>query len=143
LLGTHDATDATMDTPGARVLVAEDDYDMRAMIVAALRADGHVVVEAANGVELLDAIATGLISQRPEDAFDVVLSDVRMPRINGIDVITRLRQNSYPVPVIVMTASGDATFLARLRELGIRLLEKPFDLDDLRDAITSAVSPPK
>jgi CheY-like chemotaxis protein len=130
-----------MDTH-ARVLVAEDDYDMRAMIAAALRAEGHSVIEATNGIELLDAIAAALISRRPEDGFDVVLSDVRMPRINGIDVITRLREASWHVPVIVMTASGDTSFLDHLRKLGIRLLEKPFDLDDLRDAITSAVSPP-
>jgi len=126
----------------ARVLVAEDDFDMRAMIAAALRSDGHTVVEAANGIELLDAIATGLVSRSAGDAFDVVLSDVRMPRINGIDVITQLRRRNWAVPVIVMTASGDAAFLARLRELGIRLLEKPFDLDDLRDAIEGALSPP-
>lgn len=127
-----------MANHGARVLVAEDDYDMRAMIAAALRAEGHEVVEATNGIDLLDAIATGLISGRPEDSFDVVLSDARMPRINGVDVITRLRQASWVVPVIVMTASGDQTFLARLRDLGIRLLEKPFDLDDLRGAIEAA-----
>ena len=131
-----------MHTDGARVLVAEDDFDMRAMIAAALRADGYSVVEAANGIELLDAIAVGLISGRSEDAFDVVLSDVRMPRVNGIDVITRLRQASWTVPVIIMTASGDETFLTRLRELGIRLLEKPFDLDDLREAIATAINRP-
>ena len=131
-----------MHNHGARVLVAEDDYDMRAMIASALRADGHTVVETVNGIELLDAIATGLVSHRPEDAFDVVLSDVRMPRINGIDVITRLRRANWSVPVVVMTASGDAEFLARLRALGIRLLEKPFDLDDLRDAINASVSRP-
>jgi len=131
-----------MHTDGARVLVAEDDFDMRAMIAAALRADGYSVVEAANGIELLDAIAVGLISGRSEDAFDVVLSDVRMPRVNGIDVITRLREASWTVPVIIMTASGDETFLARLSELGIRLLEKPFDLDDLRDAIATAINRP-
>jgi len=131
-----------METQGARVLVAEDDVDMRAMITAALRADGYVVFEASNGVELLDAIATGLISRRDEDRFDVVLSDVRMPRLNGIDVITQLREASWSTPVIIMTASGDATFLARLRALGIRLLEKPFGLDDLRLAIASAISSP-
>jgi DNA-binding NtrC family response regulator len=125
----------------ARVLVAEDDFDMRAMIAAALRADGHAVVEAANGIELLDAIATALISRRPEAAFDVVLSDVRMPRINGIDVITHLKRASWTMPVIVMTASGDAEFIARLKSLGILLLEKPFDLDDLREAIEGALTP--
>jgi two-component system response regulator AtoC len=138
----HDATGLVMDTSGARVLVAEDDFDMRAMIAAALRADGYEVVEAANGIELLDAIATGLISRRREDTFDVVLSDVRMPRVNGIDVVTRLRRAKWSVPVVIMTASGDETFLAHLRELGIRLLEKPFDLDDLRGAIAGAISPP-
>jgi CheY-like chemotaxis protein len=131
-----------MHTDGARVLVAEDDLDMRAMIVAALRSYGYVVVEAANGIELLDAVARGLVSRRVEDRFDVVLSDVRMPRINGIDVVTRLREANWKTPVVIMTASGDASFLARLRELGIRLLEKPFDLDDLRDAIEGAISLP-
>jgi len=141
--GTYDANTGFMATNGARVLVAEDDYDMRTMIASALRADGHAVALATNGIELLDAIASGLISRRPEDAFDVVLSDVRMPRINGIDVIMRLRHARWTVPVIVMTASGDQAFLARLKELGIRLLEKPFDLDDLRDAIAAAINPPR
>jgi CheY-like chemotaxis protein len=130
-----------MQTRSARVLVAEDDADMRAMIAAALRAYGYDVMEAANGIELLDAIATGLISGRRQDAFDVVLSDVRMPRINGIDVITRLKEARWAAPAIIMTASGDPPFLARLNELGVRLLQKPFDLDDLRDAIEGAVNP--
>ncbi|HEX4515375.1 MAG TPA: response regulator [Polyangiaceae bacterium] len=129
-----------MQTRSARVLVAEDDADMRAMIAAALRAYGYDVMEAANGIELLDTIATGLISGRREDAFDVVLSDVRMPRINGIDVITRLKEARWPAPAIIMTASGDPPFLERLNVLGVRLLQKPFDLDDLRDAIEGAVS---
>ena len=119
------------------VLVAEDDDDMRAMVVGALRLDGYHVIEARDGVELLAMLSDP--QSVPSTCPTVVVADVGMPRLSGLAVLEELRREQNMVPIVIITglASKSVRILAkRLGAMGV--FKKPFDLDDLRTAVMNA-----
>jgi DNA-binding response OmpR family regulator len=116
----------------ARLLLAEDDFELRDLLACLLRADGHEVVEARDGNELWSLLSSGH-SERP---FALVVSDVRMPGLTAFDVLTRLQRAWTGTPVILITAFGDQTTHLRALRLGAsRVFDKPFDCDELREAV--------
>lgn len=124
---------------GRRVLLAEDDAEMRSLLSSQLREDGYDVIEAQNGVELVRAI------HRFESAFSpvhLIITDVRMPGFDGLEVLEYLRYANLAMPVIVMTAFGDSrTHLAARSNGAALVLDKPFDVDALRAAVARLVPP--
>jgi CheY-like chemotaxis protein len=121
----------------ATVLVADDDEDLRALVVATLRADGYTVIEARDGVELLDHLVRAV--DDPSERPDVVVTDVRMPNLSGLGVLESLRRAHMALPVVVMTVFADDSVRTMARRLGaVGLLKKPFDFDDLRTAVWNA-----
>lgn len=121
-----------------RVLVAEDDDDMRALVVGSLRADGYEVVEARDGAQAVDAIAGAMLFDEDERAPDIIITDVRLPGINGLSLLAGLRAHHWATPIIVMTAYQPD----RIRPLASRLgadatFAKPFAVDDLRAAVAN------
>ncbi len=119
---------------GARILLAEDNREMRDMVAASLRDDGYEVVVANDGGELLTRLATAALSHNPADGYDLIVSDIRMPVCNGLTVLEEIRRSHWTTPIILMTAFGDAETRARVEKQGGVLFDKPFDLDDLRTA---------
>ena len=120
------------------VLVADDDEDMRALVADTLRGDGHAVLETGDGEELLVALEEAIDdpSRRP----DVVVSDVKMPRLSGLGVLAALRRARLYFPVVLMTVLADESIESVARSLGaVGVLRKPFDVDDLRTAVMNAV----
>jgi DNA-binding response OmpR family regulator len=115
-----------------RLLLAEDDPSLRQMLVSAFLADGFEVVAAADGLELLANIERALEVRREKaDAF-LVVADVHMPGLTGLDVLAILRCAGRQTPVILITAFGDSDTCAEALELGAAaVLDKPFDLDQL------------
>jgi two-component system, response regulator, stage 0 sporulation protein F len=115
-----------------RVVVGEDDAEMRRLVVQALRRDGYDVGEAGDGTTLLallhDRAARG-------EHIDLVISDIRMPGCTGLQVLERLRSANDRVPVILMTAFGDEDTRIEAERRGAVLFDKPFLLDDLRRAV--------
>lgn len=127
--------------PPAQILLAEDDQEMRAMIADQLRDDGHHVIETQNGMQLIRAAYRFEAAQLP---FDLLITDIRMPGWNGLEALDHLRRAGMELPVIVMTAFGDARLHAMARSLGAALvLDKPFDLDDLRAAVARLLERPE
>jgi DNA-binding response OmpR family regulator len=118
----------------ARLLLAEDDFELRELLACLLRADGHEVVEARDGNELWE-----LLSRQPSaegGGFALVVSDVRMPGLSAFDVLSKLQCTVAETPVILITAFGDRTTHLRALRLGAsRVFDKPFDCDELRDAV--------
>ena len=126
-----------VDAHGATVIVADDDDDLRTTVVLALRADGYIVVEARDGEELLALVAdtVGDPATRP----DVVVADVRMPKLSGLGVLEELRRTHVRLPVLMMTGFAPQSVEVVARRLGaIGVLRKPFDIDDLRMAVMNA-----
>ena len=120
----------------ARLLLAEDDLELRELLAYVLRADGHEVVEARDGRELLEMLGESLQRGAPQEPFALVISDVRMPGLSVFEVLARLQRALTDTPFILITAFGDQTMHLRAQRMGAsRVLDKPFDFDDLRAAV--------
>jgi DNA-binding response OmpR family regulator len=118
-----------------RILVAEDDTEMRRLVAETLRKDGYGVVTVSDGGRLLVTLAHELVDNGGTDFADLVVSDIRMPVCTGLQILEQLRAANWHVPVILMTAFGDAVTRDRATALGALLFDKPFDLDDLRATV--------
>jgi CheY-like chemotaxis protein len=124
-----------------RVILADDDETLRGLIAGVLRADGLDVVEAADGHELLQAFEAHLLGGAGGSDAVVIVADIRMPSLSGLDVLAILRCAAIPTRVILLTAFGDAETHAEARELGVSaVFDKPVDLDDLRAAVHAAAT---
>lgn len=122
-----------MSTQALRVLVADDDAEMRALLTTSLRLDGYEVLEAKSGVELLDHVAPWLAGMGAPRAIDVVVSDILMPGFTGMEILEGLYEVGCGPSVVLITGFGDEDTHARARSLGaLAVLDKPFDVDDLR-----------
>lgn len=132
-------TSGTHDRKRRRLLVAEDDAEMRHMIAGALEADGADVVEADGGEELLHwAQRVGAGPSR--HVFDAIISDIQMPDLTAFDVLDRVPLAPRNTPVILITGTHDRTVSDEGYRLGAELvLRKPVDLDDLRAIVRSVV----
>jgi CheY-like chemotaxis protein len=118
-----------------RALLAEDDSLLRELVATIFERLGFAVTRASSGGELLDCIADH------EDAFDVIVTDIAMPWMTGLQVMHSARSAGFLCPVVVMTALRDPKILAQVASLGGRavLLLKPFSLIELYAAIEAAI----
>lgn len=107
----------------ALVVVAEDDPDMRQLVVRALGKD-HDVEAVEDGAALLSRLGR-------DPAPALVVTDLRMPWLDGLEALHRLGPHRW-VPAILVTAFPDAGTQDRARSEDVELLAKPFDLDELR-----------
>ena len=123
-----------------RILLAEDDAEMRKMLAEILEGEGYEVVQVEDGYELLDELAAQILCEEPE-SFDLVLSDIRLPGCSGLQVLGGLRDGDWLTPFLFITAFGDEATHAEAYRLGGVVLDKPFALDDLLDQVRRLVSP--
>ena len=112
-----------------RLLLAEDDDELRWALSAALRARGFEVSAHAAGAPLLDELAA--LQQGEGDDVAGVVSDVRMDGMTGFDVVTRVRSMDTGTPIVLVTAFHDGETKRRAEAMGTALLAKPFSVDDL------------
>jgi two-component system, cell cycle response regulator CpdR len=119
----------------ARILVAEDEAALRGQIVRALMADGHDTVAAADGGEALEVLV------RENGRFDLLLTDIKMPVMDGI-ALALVAARDYPgLIIILMTGFADQRERASgLDALIHDVLTKPFAVADLQHAIREALA---
>jgi two-component system response regulator HydG len=126
-----------VNTP--RILVADDDASLRAALRGSLEARGCAVTEAADGAEALDAVASALDGRTPRP--DVVVLDVRMPRMSGLGVLGVLRGLGFRISTFVITGLSDPSIDVVVARLGgARVFRKPLDLNDLAAAVLDAAT---
>jgi two-component system response regulator AtoC len=124
----QDAEDQVNATASGHILVADDDAPTRELLRTVLEEEGYQVSEAASGQEALEAIKAG--------AYDLVLLDMRMPGMTGMDVLKQLREKQGEVPVILMTAHGSPNTAIQASSLGAYgYITKPFELEDVLQQI--------
>lgn len=117
----------------AKVLVIDDDPQVRSVVARLVRQEGHEVVEAENGKVALRRFMG--------DPADLVISDIYMPEMDGIELLMRLRE-TFPEARLVAMSGGGAIAARHLLDaasaLGaVAVLEKPFDIDAIRDLLAS------
>ena len=116
-----------------RVLLAEDDAEMRRLLASALRNDRYEVVEAADGKDLIDQLSDSIVKGR---AVDCIVTDVRMPRLTGTQALKFIKGAGLVIPVIVITAFGDHATRIDAWLLGAAaVIDKPFEVEHLMDEI--------
>jgi CheY-like chemotaxis protein len=128
---------------GPIVLLAEDDDELRALMARKLRRAGCSVIEASSGVHLLELIVEHAMAPLTlgKSSASLVISDIRMPGWTGLEVLGLLRRAEVTLPVILITAFGDAATHADARSLGASAVyDKPVDLDELVAAATALVA---
>ena len=119
----------------ARILIAEDEEAIRTLIARALRQDGHEVIAASDGAEALDVLA------REQGAFELLLTDIRMPVMDGIALALAAARNHPDVTILLMTGYADQRERAHgLDALIHDVISKPFSLAIMRAAINDALA---
>lgn len=111
------------------VLVVDDDERIRRMLAAALRFGSIRCEFAGDGEEALEKVEMS--------EYAVILLDLMMPRLNGVEVIRKLRADGNMIPIVVMTAAG-AEFIQQIGEGTVeKILEKPFLFSDVVTAVSA------
>ena len=120
-----------MAEASARILLVDDEESIQTLLAYPLRKEGYEVVVAGDGQEGLDQFAAG--------RFDLVVLDVMMPRIDGIEVCRRLRSRSQ-VPIIMLTARDDEVDKVLGLEIGADdYITKPFSVREFRSRVKAAL----
>lgn len=122
-----------------RVLLAEDDRTLRRLLALILRREGHEVVEAADGTQLLEAMASSLTDPRLPP-FDLIVCEHRLPGMPGLSVLAALRARDPATAFVLLTESPDVQ--RRARELNGVPLGAPFDLRAFRAAVRHSTQRP-
>jgi CheY-like chemotaxis protein len=120
-----------VDTYPPRVLVIEDDPNIREVVSALLASFGYDCQTVADG-------RSGLVCVR-EGGWDLVLTDLAMPDIHGWEVVDAIRQQAPTLSILLMTGLSDPAVLQRARDCRVRVLAKPFYVRTLKAALIEAL----
>jgi DNA-binding NtrC family response regulator len=118
----------------ARILVVDDDPGQRSLLETFLRAKGYRTQSAASGEAALQLLAEG--------TFAMMISDVRMAGMSGIETLRRVREKHRDLPVLLVTAFADIrSAVSAMRDGAVNYLAKPIDLDELMATVRLALAP--
>lgn len=121
-----------MELPPLRILFVDDDPRVLATLGELMRSWGHTVVTAEDGYKALDVFLIALKSGQP---FDVVITDLGMPKMNGAELARRIREHDLQIPIIVVTAWGKENFVP----YADIVLGKPVLSQDLKSSLSQVV----
>jgi CheY-like chemotaxis protein len=122
----------------ARILLAEDEDSLRQLVERALRQDGHEVVAASDGAAALERLV------RDNGQFDLLLTDIRMPVMDGIALALTAGRDYPGLTILLMTGYADQRERAHGLDILIHdVIGKPFTLADIRGAVNEALAAPQ
>jgi len=123
----------TPTSPTHRILIVDDEDDLRELLSHVLSTQGYEIQSAANGEEA--------ISTLQEEKFDMALLDIQMPKINGIQVLQFINEHTPSTRVIMLTGYADLKNAMEAKEFGARdFISKPYKLDDILSTIQRVLS---
>jgi len=118
-----------------RVLIADDEDSMRSLVARAIAMDGHQIVTAEDGAEALDILT------REAGAFDLLLTDIKMPVMDGIALALTVARDFPDLTVLLMTGFADQRERAsNLSAIVHDVITKPFSVNDIRAAVNDALA---
>ena len=116
----------------AQILVADDENDFRMILQSFLVSEGHSVTTAEDGADAINKLQ--------EKSFDLVLLDIRMPRVDGVEVLQFIKQQYIDTQVIILTAVNDVRIAVECMKLGaFHFLTKPYSVEELHSLVTRAL----
>ena len=117
-----------MHTMSHKILIVDDQYGIRILLNEVFQKEGYETYQAANGVQALDIVQ----KYSPH----LVLLDMKIPGMDGIEILKRIKAINPEIRVIIMTAYGELDMIQETKELGaIMHFAKPFDIDEIREAV--------
>jgi two-component system response regulator PilR (NtrC family) len=119
-----------------RILVVDDEKSMREVLEIFLKDEGYEVVVADGGISALEVAKT--------DIFDLVITDLKMPKVSGFDVLKTIKETSPNTVVVIITAFGTTESAVEAMKLGaFDYIQKPFKMDDIRLVVKNALEKQK
>ncbi|MFT8323403.1 MAG: response regulator [Bacillus sp. (in: firmicutes)] len=111
-----------------KILIVDDQFGIRILLNEVFQKEGYNTFQAANGVQALEILT--------KETPDLVLLDMKIPGMDGIEILKRMKKLNQEIRVIIMTAYGELDMIQEAKDLGaLTHFAKPFDIDDLRDAV--------
>ena len=133
--------EATSKKVAPRILLAEDDDEMRRLLARVLCDAGYEVIQCRHGMDVLKRFEAFIIDKGSLD-FEVIISDILMPGLTGLEILEDLHECRGFPPMILITAFGDEGVHARARKFGAAaMFDKPFEIDDLLSKVREIVPP--
>jgi two-component system cell cycle response regulator CpdR len=119
----------------ARILLAEDEESVRQLVARALTQDGHEVVATVDGAEAFDAL------RREGGRFDLLLTDIKMPVMDGLALALAAARDHPNLPIVLMTGYADQRERASgLDSLIVDVITKPFTLAEIKFSVAAALA---
>jgi CheY-like chemotaxis protein len=120
-----------------RILLADDDKEMRKLLSQAFQKAGYEVTECSDGVGLLTHLESFLFPKKEMRKYvDLIISDIRMPGFTGMEILEGIQRTRGFPPMILITAFGDEETHNLAERFGAAaMFDKPFDIDDLLDKV--------
>jgi DNA-binding response OmpR family regulator len=115
-----------------RILIVDDETNVRLNFRRTLETEGYEIFEAGSGEEAVQSLA--------EDTFALAILDIRMPGMDGLELLAKMRESGIRVPAMIVTAYSDVPHAVKAMKLGaIDFLQKPLRPEDLRSIVTEIV----
>ncbi|MEW9500858.1 response regulator [Jeotgalibacillus marinus] len=112
---------------GEKILIVDDQFGIRILLNEVLNKEGYVTFQAANGHEAL-----AFLKEDP----DLVLLDMKIPGMDGIEILKRMKKQRPAIRVVIMTAYGELDMIQEAKDLGaLTQVTKPFDIEDIRQVV--------
>ncbi|MFK2825634.1 response regulator [Bacillus sp. B190/17] len=111
-----------------KILIVDDQFGIRILLNEVLQKEGYETFQAANGIQALEIV--------DNHSPDLVLLDMKIPGMDGIEILKRIKEKDSSMRVIIMTAYGELDMIQQARDLGaLTHFAKPFDIDDIRTTV--------
>lgn len=111
-----------------KLLIVDDQYGIRILLNEVFQKEGYQTFQASNGMQALQIVE--------QDRPDLVLLDMKIPGMDGIEILKRLKEMDQTIEVFIMTAYGELDMIQQAKDLGARThFAKPFDIDEIRAAV--------
>lgn len=111
-----------------KILIVDDQFGIRILLNEVFQKEGYQTFQAANGIQALDILK--------EHQPDLVLLDMKIPGMDGVEILKRMKVIDPEIRVIIMTAYGELDMIQEAKSLGaLTHFAKPFDIDDIRAAV--------